>query len=59
MKTANPCNFLVTDWEVIERYRHLGKLQNMLDKNGTIEVTKEEKKQYMSSFYVSSGAVKP
>jgi len=35
---------VISDWEVVERYRHLGKLQNMLEKNGTIEMTKEEKK---------------
>jgi len=44
MRTSNPCNFVISDWEVVERYRHLGKLQNMLEKNGTIEMTKEEKK---------------
>ena len=59
MRTSNPCNFMVSDWEVAQRYKHLGKLQNMLEKNESIEMTKEEKKQYMRSFYMSSGAVKP
>jgi predicted site-specific integrase-resolvase len=44
MRTSNPCNFLVSDWEVVQRYKHLGKLKNALEKNEKLEMTKEEKK---------------
>lgn len=59
MKTANPANFLISDWEVKERYYQVTKIRSILENNGRIEMTKEEKKNYMSSFYVSCGAVKP